>query len=142
MDIGSNDLANLHMTDHFSSLDLTTRVFDIAKQYNEQCSVLMVIINSILPRSNNIACTADVFSGNAEHYNNVVSNYCDKKKIIYNKQRGFHFMEIQDQQVSRPPGLRMASIVTYLSLWLNIPRDCDVPFWTTVVTFICNSHVF
>ena len=61
MDIGSNDLANLHMTDHFSSLDLATRVFDIAKQYNEQRSVLMVIVNNILPRSNNIACTADVF---------------------------------------------------------------------------------
>ena len=116
MDIGSNDLANLHMTDHFSSLDLATRVFDIAKQYNEQRSVPMVIINSILPRSNNIACMADVFLRNAEHYNNVVSNYCDKKKIIYNKQRGFHFMEIQGQQVSHP-----------VSSWSKDGIHCDIP---------------
>ena len=143
MDIGSNDLANLHMTDHFSSLDLATRVFDKAKQYNEQCSVPMVIINSILPRSNNIACMANVFLGNAEHYNNVVSNYCDKKNIIYNKQGDFILWR---SRVSRflalcPPGLRMASIVTYLIVWLNTPRDCNVPFWTTVVTCICNSYV-
>ena len=100
IDIGSNDVAQLHTVAPNATLSLANRVFEFAQSLN----LPLVIINAILPRTSNIHSSAEIFRQNAANYNHALATICSSTDTIrYNKMRGFHYYyDHNDQQQHRP----------------------------------------
>lgn len=97
IDIGSNDIALLANYDPASTLSLALNCMDIAKSL----SCPAVVINAVLPRISNLACSADTFLKNANDYNRILSNMCESDHVGYNRLKGFHCNQTP-KQVPKP----------------------------------------
>jgi hypothetical protein len=86
IDMGSNDVAHMERTDPNNILLLATQLTDFASELQ----VGVVIINSILPRTARISCSAEIFKANADLFNLFVNNICSTSDtLVYHRIRGF-----------------------------------------------------
>ena len=99
---GSNDLAQLHEFNVGHILTLATSLFNIAEHLNNVINIPMVIIQAVLPRTHGINCHPDVFAQMAKEMNKQLSNYCDKRTIIFNKLRGFSCFYENNKEMAKP----------------------------------------
>ena len=100
IDIGSNDIANIDHENHNIMLEFANRLIDFALALTAP----LIIINSVLPRTERISSTPDQFRNNASHFNKFISVYVsDTSNIIYNKMRGFaYYYDANNKESPKP----------------------------------------
>ena len=100
LDIGSNDIANVHKVDPNLMLELAHELF----QFAVSTQVPLVIINAVLPRTSKISSNPDDFRNNASHFNKSIQVYAsDTQNVKYNKMRGFSFYYDQHKNERQKP---------------------------------------
>ena len=88
IDIGSNDLSKLTSHCPKTTVFIANEIFSFA---NNVCAP-RVVINAVLPRVGNLACSPDTFLLNSRDLNNYLSTLCSvESHIHYNKLKGFHY---------------------------------------------------
>ena len=88
IDIGSNDIANVSEVDPNKMLKLATDVHNFACEIQPR----LVVVQAVLPRTENLSCTTETFVTNADRYNQILRNLCEAttdKAVVFNAMRGF-----------------------------------------------------
>ena len=88
VDIGWNDIARLTAVDQGAMLRLAMDVHKFAMSLD----VAMVVLNAVLPGTNRLVCSPDIFLTNAKSYNNILFNLAGSEGspcVIFNQMRGF-----------------------------------------------------
>ena len=91
IELGTNDLAT-----GTCPLQVASAVVDIANAILQVRYVHHVVINSILPRSNNLSIPPHHFLANLHRCNLYLSHFCDvEPKLTYHAHRGFSSIPFQ-----------------------------------------------
>ena len=91
LSLGSNDLAQMQAVDWDMVESLCAIIIHFAQELLTKYGVKSVIINSIVPRTHRISSTPAAFLANMEHFNSIISQWCDKNdNATYNHLRGFY----------------------------------------------------
>ena len=90
LDIGSNDLAQLHRSTPDRCLKLASELVDMAETLTLHRLIKLVIIHSVVPRFSRINSTIDNFYKNFVSFNKYVQHLCSiTDSVQYHKLRGF-----------------------------------------------------
>ena len=88
VDIGSNYIARLTAVEHGAMLQLAMDVHKFAMSLD----VSMVVLNAVLPRTDRLTCSPDIFFINAKSYNKILCNLAGSEGspcVVFNQMRGF-----------------------------------------------------
>ena len=88
VDIGPNDIARLTAVDHGAMLRLAMDVHKFAMSLD----VAMVVLNAVLPRTDRLTCSPDIFLTNAKSNNKILCNLAGSEGspcVVFNQMRGF-----------------------------------------------------
>ena len=104
LSLGSNDLAQMRAVDPDMVESLSATIIHFAQELLTKYTVKSIIINSIVPRTHRILSTPAAFRANMEHFNSILSQWCDKNdNATYNHFRGFYAHYEKDNTQSPLP---------------------------------------
>ena len=98
LNVGSNDLANLTGVNNNHVLTMINSLVAFGEHCRADYATQLVVINSIVPRLSNIACTPSDFTTNMETFNRLASNWCSGVDgLMFNRLRGFYMKHIDNK---------------------------------------------
>ena len=140
LSLGSNDLAQMQAVDRDMVESLCAIIIHFAQELLTKYGVKSVIINSIVPRTHRISSTPAAFLANMEHFNSIISQWCDKNdNATYNHLRGFYAHYEKDNIQSPLPVSHWSNDGIHGQILTATPLchlgHCQIPVWGNLMIF-------